>query len=402
LIAYVALVMAAILLGAVVLYRVSGWRGTLLGVALLSASAALGAWGYARRDEPPVQPCTFPTSPGELGAICGFRNPEDVEAVREHGALLISEEGLGGRILALRPGDPSAGPRVVWPSGKMKPSATGGDAACQPPDDPDAMSPHGLSVRESVSPKEPARVALVLHQFRDGVVTDALQFFDVVDGDPIELRWTGCVPFPDDAIGNDVAWLPDGSLVATNYAPRGTPADLSRAILRGALGFDTGDVLHWSKDRGWTHVPGTESAIPNGIAVAADGRTFYFADAGNRRVAVVPLALLDHASGTVAAAGIERIDVGGAPDNLSVTASGTVLATVATLAGDLPVLCGIGGRRCRGGWAVWEVDPAARSATEILADDGRRLATATSALEVGNLLYVGSMADDRLGVYRKP
>jgi sugar lactone lactonase YvrE len=264
------------------------------------------------------------------------------------------------------------------------------------------MAPHGLSVREGTFPDEPPRVALVLHQMRDGLVTDALQFFDVVGGDRVELRWTGCVPFPDDAIGNDVAWLPDGSLVATNYAPRGTPEELDGAVLRGALGFDTGDVLHWSKVRGWTHVRGTESAIPNGIAVAADGHAIYFADAGNRRVAIVPVARLEDAGPASSAVSIERVDVGGAPDNLSVTASGTVLATVATLGGDLPLLCGIGDRRCRGGWAVWEVDPAALSAREILADDGRRLATATSALEVGNLLYVGSMADDRLGVYRRP
>jgi sugar lactone lactonase YvrE len=234
-------------------------------------------------------------------------------------------------------------------------------------------------------------------------VTDALQLFDVVGGDAVELRWTGCIPFPDNAIGNDVAWLPDGSLIATNYAPRGTPDELSRAMLRGSFGFDTGDVLRWSADAGWSHVPGTHGAIPNGIAAAPDGRAFYFADAGHRRVAIVPLpgSPAGNAATADVAPHIAYVSVGGAPDNLSVTPSGNVLATVATFTGDIPLLCSLNGRICRSGWAVWEIDPNARTATEILADDGRRIATATNALQLDRTLYLGSMADDRLGVYRE-
>jgi sugar lactone lactonase YvrE len=246
-------------------------------------------------------------------------------------------------------------------------------------------------------------VALVSHQLRNGLVTDALQLFDVVGGDAVELRWTGCIPFPDNAIGNDVAWLPDGSLIATNYAPRGTPDELSRAMLRGSFGFDTGDVLRWTADAGWSHVPGTHGAIPNGIAAAPDGRAFYFADAGHRRVAIVPLpgSPAGNAATADVAPHIAYVSVGGAPDNLSVTPSGNVLATVATFTGDIPLLCSLNGRICRSGWAVWEIDPNARTATEILADDGRRIATATNALQLDRTLYLGSMADDRLGVYRE-
>jgi sugar lactone lactonase YvrE len=174
-------------------------------------------------------------------------------------------------------------------------------------------------------------------------------------------------------------------------------------MLRGSFGFDTGDVLRWTADAGWSHVPGTHGAIPNGIAAAPDGRAFYFADAGHRRVAIVPLpgSPAGNAATADVAPHIAYVSVGGAPDNLSVTPSGNVLATVATFTGDIPLLCSLNGRICRSGWAVWEIDPNARTATEILADDGRRIATATSALQLDRTLYLGSMADDRLGVYRE-
>lgn len=402
LIASLALTTALLVLAGVALFRLAGWRGPLFGVALLAAGLGTAVWRYAHRAEPPPQPCALPDA-GELGAVCGFRNPEDVEYVPSLHVLLVSEEGRGGRLLALRPGDLREGPRVLWPSAAAasRPAANHSELECMPPADPGEMAPHGLSVLDRATSGTPPRVALVSHQLRDGLVTDALQLFDVVGGDAIELRWTGCIPFPDNAIGNDVAWLPDGSLVATNYAPRGTPDELSRAILRGSLGFDTGDVLRWSVDGGWTHVPGTQGAIPNGIAAAPDGHAFYFADAGHRRVAIVPLA---HSRATAATGSqrIEYVSVGGGPDNLSVTPSGSVLATVVTFTGDIPFLCSVNGRSCRSGWAVWEIDPNARTGTEILADNGRRIATATSALEVGGVLYLGSMADDRVGVYREP
>lgn len=403
LIACLLLTIALLVLAGVALFRLTGWRGPLIAVSLLVAGAGTAVWRYAQRPDPPEQPCELPAA-GELGAVCGFRNPEDVEYVGSLHLLLVSEEGRGGRVLALHPDALREGPTVLWPSAAASAAAaSSSERECAPPADPCEMAPHGLSVLEDARDGRPPRVALVSHQLRDGIVTDALQLFDLVGGEATVLRWTGCIPFPDTAIGNDVAWLPDGSLVATNYAPRGTPEELGRAILRGSLGFDTGDVLHWSADRGWTHVPGTQGAIPNGIAAARDGRTFYFADAGHRRVDIVPLpdsAAGDSASGAVARH-IAYVSVGGAPDNLSVAPSGAVLATVATFTGDIPFLCSLNGRSCRSGWAVWQIDPNTLTGTEILADDGRRIATATSALEVGGALYLGSMADDRVGVYRK-
>jgi hypothetical protein len=50
---------------------------------------------------------------------------------------------------------------------------------------------------------------------------------------------------------------------------------------------------------------------------------------------------------------------------------------------------------------VWEIDPDTRSAVEILAGNGERIASVPVALEVGDFLLLGSIGDDRVGVFRR-
>jgi hypothetical protein len=370
-----------------------------IGMALLfvCGCGGLAVWGYTLRPAHQPQPCALPTAIGELGAICGFRNPEDLEYVASVDRVLVSEEGLGGRLLALRPSDLAAGPIVIWPPAPERrraalegPSA-GGD--CAPPEDPERNAPHGLSVLEPGIPGEPVRVAVVFHHLDDeGVVRDAVQLFELADGADM-LRWQGCIRYPEHAIGNDLAWLGGDSLLATRFVRADTPDEIERAILLGSLRFETGDVLSWSPARGWSPVPHTGAAIPNGIAVPRDGQVFYFADAGRWRVAIVPRNAGDD--------GIEYVEVDGVPDNLTISATGRILAAVFTLSGDLPFICALGGRTCRSGWAVWEIDPDTRGATEILAGNGDRIASVPVALEVGDFLLLGSTGDDRVGVLRR-
>ena len=77
--------------------------------------------------------------------------------------------------------------------------------------------------------------------------------------------------------------------------------------------------------------------------------------------------------------------------------------TVVTSSGDLPLpfICGFRGRTCRTGWAVWEIDPDTGSAAEILAGNGERIAGVPVALEVGDFLLLGSIGDNRVGVFRR-
>lgn len=371
-----------------------------IAIAVVIGGIFLALWGYSLRPAPAPQPCRLPEAVGELGAICGFRDPEDLEYVTSLDLVLISEEGLGGRLLALHPADLASGPAVLWPqapdrqSTSLEDTPTLGD--CKRPDDPEHFAPHGLSVRESKVSGDPVRVAVVFHELDDrGIVRDAIQLFDLVDGGD-SLRWRGCIRYPEHAIGNDVAWAGDGSLLATRFAQADTPDAIQREILRGSLGFETGDVLAWSPLQGWSPVPQTDGAIPNGIAMARNRHAFYVADSGHWRVAIVPWNRDD--------GGIRYVDVGGAPNNLTISTSGRILATVVTLGGDFPfpLVCAFRGRICRTGWAVWEIDPDTLNATEILAGTGERIASVPVALEVGDLILLGSIGDNRVGVFRRP
>ena len=356
-------------------------------------------WAYSLRPAPEPQPCALPTKVGELGAVCGFRDPEDLDYVTSLDLVLVSEEGLGGRLLTLRPTDLAAGPIVLWPhapsggSAPLEGTAPSGD--CAPPQDPEHYAPHGLSVLEPSTPGDPVRVAAVFHHLDvQGVVRDAVQLFELVDGGDT-LRWQGCIRYPEHAIGNDLAWLGGGSLLATRFVRADTPDEIQHGILFGSLGFETGDVLTWSPLRGWSPVPHTGAAIPNGIAVARDDQEFYFADSGGRRVAIVPWKGEDN--------DIQYVNVGGAPVNLTISASGRILATMVTLSGDIPLsfICGFRGRTCRTGWAVWEIDPATGRAVEILVGNGERIASVLVALEVGDFTLLGSIGDNRVGVFRR-
>jgi hypothetical protein len=85
-----------------------------IGVLVVMGCVGLALWAYSLRPAPEPQPCALPTSVGELGAVCGFHGPEDLEYVASLDRVLISEEGLGGRLLALRPSDLAAGAIVLW------------------------------------------------------------------------------------------------------------------------------------------------------------------------------------------------------------------------------------------------------------------------------------------------
>jgi hypothetical protein len=385
------IVLATLVAMSWLIVRLGSWRLYFAAVALVGSVAFASIWLYSQRAVPPIRDCAMPSRVGELGSICGYQRPEDLELISSQNIVVASEERTGGRLMGLRVDDLGAGPFQLWPTVEdavVKPQrGMVGDPTCSHPD-ASSFAPQGLSVSDRSATGGPIRVAVVAHVGRE-----TIQFFDFVSEPRAHLSWRGCIFYPEHTTGNDVALFNDGSLVATNFLPAGTGEAGDRYRLRGSLGLDTGDVLAWSSDLGWTHVANTNGAMPNGIIAARDESTFYFADAGNWRVAIVPRK--DPSLHSI------RVRVGGAPDNLTLTRTGSILATVVTLGGDLPTLCSVGGRECRLGWAVWEVDPETHLAAEVLENDGRALGSATTALEVGRYLFIGTMVDDRIGVYRR-
>src|SRR6266852_7233787 len=56
-----------------------------------------------------------------------------------------------------------------------------------------------------------------------------------------------------------------------NFTRRGDP-NVQNALQTGGI---TGEAWEWHQGKGWSKVPGSESAGPNGIDVSKDGKTLY-------------------------------------------------------------------------------------------------------------------------------
>src|SRR4029077_9046387 len=203
------------------------WAALLLPLAVLVPGCGRGSRDACQ----PVPPL------GTLGTICGFTNPEDVEAVPAAGMLIVNEmrgrDGAGGALVGLGP--PLTGPRPLWPTGDpaqdVGAGPPAGDPACTAPPPVDRFSPHGIA-----SAQTPVRglvhVAVVGHGVRE-----AIELFDLVGaGNVARLAWRGCVPLPPDEVGNDLALTLAGDVVVSNFQPTMSGPRGAYYMVRSGLG----------------------------------------------------------------------------------------------------------------------------------------------------------------------
>ena len=363
------------------------------GVALALALALGGCRGAARGACDPTPPA------GRVGSLCGFHDPEDVEVVAGAGLLVVSEmHGAAGgpgalagiSLEAAAQGDATS--RRLWPRDAADAEGPGpgvplvGDPACAMPPAAGAFAPHGLG--STLLPRGPWRLAVVSHAPRE-----AIELFDLSGrGDDASLRWRGCVPLPHGASGNDVAFTRDGGLVVSDFVPTSQGLRGRLWMLAAGAGIPTGKLLVWSRDEGWRHVPGTRAAGPNGVAASPDGSFLFYAETGRGRIVRVPRAGL--APGQMPAVAT----IGGLPDNLAWTSSGTLLA-VSHTDGLAFLGCAFGRSPCRSGWALFEVDPITLHVTPDLRHDGSAVGAVASAAQWGRHFFFGAVFGDRIGVW---
>jgi hypothetical protein len=325
-----------------------------------------------------------------LTPICGFLNPEDLALLPGGAWVAVSQfggDGVPGSLVAFRNSDDSR--RTLYPHGdddlsSATPSAGWGDAACSGPPDASVFTPHGLDVlrRKGQLPL----LAVVNHGGRE-----AVELFEVAyaRGGPA-LAWRGCVPLPDDVWLNDVVLLPDGSLMATHMFAPLDDFEGAADLVRMFTGGDTGEVLAWRADTGWVPVPGTQGATPNGIAVSPDGLDLYFAEWSAGRLARVRLSADDASRRSV-------IELPHLPDNLSWTRDGHLLVTgQAGPLGDV-LACGqLESGTCALAFSVVRVEPATLETELLLSHPGTATGAASSTLQVGDELLIGTFAGDRI------
>jgi hypothetical protein len=325
-----------------------------------------------------------------LTPICGFLNPEDLATLPGGAWIAVSQlggQGVPGSLLAFRNSDGSR--RVLYPGGEYdlsseQPAAGWGDAACPGPPDVGVFMPHGIDVARAQ--RQPPRLAVVNHGGRE-----AIELFEVgyARGGPA-LGWRGCILLPDDVMANDVALLADGSLMATDMLAPLDDFEGAADVARMFVGSDTGEVLAWRADVGWVAVPGSEAVTPNGIAVSADGFDLYFSEWSAGRLVRIRLS----ESGPGRRTSIELPHL---PDNLSWTRDGHLLVTGQEgPLGDVLGCAQIESGTCAVGFSVIRIEPATLETELLLAHPGTAMGAASSSLQVGDELLIGTFAGDRI------
>ena len=321
---------------------------------------------------------------GNARPICGFQNPEDLVALPDDDAILVSEFGSisGGKagVLSLfvpeteerrvifRGGD-AAGANPVW-----------GDAACPGP--PGAgFSPHGVHL--SRRSDGALQLLVVQHGGRESV-----EFFEVTgEGRNSVVQWRGCALAPGRTWLNSVAATPDGGFVATNMMDRPNPGEDVNAAFAEARP-PSGYVVTWNPARGFGKLPGSEGAMLNGIEVSPDGQHLFVNYSTDGQVRKV-----DRATGAVqAVAKIPHLDnARWAPDGSLVVAS-LVGGNDELFAHCMNLQSGA----CPVAFNLHAVDPETMEHELLYGNKGTPMGAGTVGLVVGDEVYVGTFAGDRI------
>jgi hypothetical protein len=321
----------------------------------------------------------------EYSYICGPVSAEDLVLVPGTEWVIASGFG-GGASLYLIDSEQKTWSNF-YPADKpraLQDMATYG--ACPGSPDPNGFVAHGLHIRAGTGGH--STLFVVGHGERE-----AIEVFEVdASGDVPVLTWSGCVMTPEAMAANSVAALADGSLLAT--IPLHTGISISEAL----AGKPTGAVYEWSPgDPGFTKIDGTEMPYANGIEVSDDGEEFYIASSGLQKVLAFsnsnPARLLRST---------ETFSI--VPDNLHKSSSGALitagLAIVDPVCGDVPMSQEFDLEKfaaCPRPFSVLAVNPQTMQ-TSVLASSPtqKHFSNVTMALEVGNELWIGTFAGDRI------
>ena len=358
---------------------------------LLTLATILAACGNGE----PRPPCALSETAGEVGTICGFRNPEDIEFLEDAGLILATNLRMDGPVkdggdlsaLVLESGQVMR----LWPpiEGDVENDTASaayeeelGAAGCIDPPPAEAFYPHGATSRRI---DDRTLVYITGHAGELGS-REAVEIFELLGhGTDARLVWKACIPTENAIQANDIAIAPDGEIVVSNYQPDGSVRNTLKSVL---FGSDTGDVMAWSKENGWRHLEGTDSQMANGIAISRDGKNVLYSE-------TVTGAL--HRTPRVGKNGSISVSIGGNPDNFTWTDEQTLLVATHT-GGAAFMACLFGRTPCTTSWEIWEIDPTTLAVSKIFEHDGSDVGAVATALRVGDRIYVSSVFDDRIGV----
>ncbi len=345
---------------------------------LLGATMTLASIGAFAADE-----ACAPT--GGFSFMCGLANAEDLVPVPGTSWIIASHMTPAGGLSLI-----DAKTKTVTKVDSSGWSSATQDnetyAECPGVPNSEAFLTHGLNMRAGRNGH--SALYVVGHGGRE-----AIEVFDVdATGTKPMLTWTGCVVLPAEHAANSVASLADGSLLIT------IPLDPGKDINSIMTGEPSGAVFEWSPgEKGFTRVEGTGLPYGNGIEVSADGKEFYVASSGLFNVTAF--------SNTNPANKLRTSDTFEfLPDNLHMGSDGRLI-TAGLVRNDS--VCGnvLGSgpfdfgafMTCPRPFIVRAIDPVSMQGEDIVRGPAiEKFSNITMGLPVGDELWIGSFASDRL------
>jgi len=323
---------------------------------------------------------------GELGFVCGPVSAEDLVLVP--GTKWIIASGMAPDAVMTLVDSQQKSWAELYPADRPRARQNMETfAACPGSPDPNNFVTHGLNIR--LGENGHSTLYVVGHGGRE-----AIEVFEVdASGAKPVLTWTGCVMAPEGMGINSVASFSDGSLLAT------IPLQTGRTIAEALGGALTGGVYQWSPgDSGFEMVQGTELPYANGIEVSADEQEFYVATSGDYKV--VAYSRSNPARQLRATQPLTFI-----PDNIHMGSDGR-LVTAGLLIDD-PVCGNLDGPEefdlekfasCPRPFIARAIDPQTMEGEDLLKSPAiKTFSNITMALQVGDEIWIGTFAGDRIG-----
>jgi hypothetical protein len=243
------------------------------------------------------------------------------------------------------------------------------------------FAPHGINVERR--PDSGYNVISVNHRVRESI-----EFFHILgDVGAPRAEWIGCVVLPPGASGNSVASLPGGGMIVTDFIHKPNPRFLEDI----ENGTETGGVLKWTTQEGWTQFTPIKMSGANGAAVTPDGKWVLISEWSDYKI------------WRFAIDGSEpprSIHLNFLPDNLRLADDGTIL--IAGQNADPINVMTCRGRHvsCQASFTVLEMNPATMD-TKVLARGGDDdFGGATGAAMVGRELWISSYYSQKIVQYR--
>ena len=324
---------------------------------------------------------------GDLRYICGPVNAEDILPLGNTKWLITS--GMNGQLInthdkghiylvnrrdktfeELFPGKKP----VFRPDKKMF-------SACPAPIDPENFSAHGLALKQISTNR--FHLYVTSHGERE-----AIEVFEIdAQGRKPTISWTGCVPLPDNMFSNSVAILADGGFVVTKFFDPKVP-DSFNSIFEGKI---TGCIYEWHPGGRVKVIEGTELSGANGIAVSKDNKWVYVAASGTREII--------RFNRTQSPVKLSRVRVSIQPDNIHWGDNGMLYTTGSNYVP--PDECK--SSDCNTGWSILRIDPETLKTVRVTGfDQTATLQKASTAIPVGNEIWIGTYSGNRIGYLPEP